>query len=100
MEMNVKDNRIFRVTTDIESHNKGTLCAGGRFGFDLVHHEDRLVSSLRRDGELKPASWKMPWFCRRSTERNNTAQVRGVAGLASRLTNEDCYAFQKLFRQL
>ena len=40
MEMNVKDNRIFRITTDIDSHNKGTLCVGGRFVYDLIEHED------------------------------------------------------------
>ena len=104
MEMNVKDNRIFRVTTDIESHNKGTLCAGGRFGFDLVHHEDRLVSPLlRRDGELKPASWEdaLVFVADRLKGIILDSGPESVAGLASpRLTNEDCYAFQKLFRAI
>ncbi len=35
MELNVKDNKIFRVTSDLNSHNKGTLCAGGRFAIRL-----------------------------------------------------------------
>ena len=49
MEMNVKESRVFRITTDIETHNKGTLCVGGRFGYDLIHSEDRLLSPMVRD---------------------------------------------------
>ena len=104
LEMNVKDNRIFRVTTDIETHNNGTLCAGGRFGYDLIHHEDRLLSPLlRRDGELKPASWEdaLGFVADRLKGIMRDSGPESIAGLASpRLTNEDCYAFQKLFRAI
>jgi formate dehydrogenase alpha subunit len=104
LEMNVKDNRIFRVTTDIESHNKGTLCAGGRFGYDLVHHEGRLLSPLlNRDGALKPASWDdaVAFVADRLKKMIHDSGPESVAGLASpRMTNEDCYAFQKLFRAI
>ncbi len=102
LEMNVKDNQIFRVTTDIESHNKGTLCAGGRFGYDFVHDENRLLSPLlRHNGELKPASWEdaLTFVAGKLKKIINDSGPESVAGLASpRLTNEDCYAFQKLFR--
>ena len=102
MEMNVKDNRIFRVTTDPETHNNGTLCVGGRFGYDLVHHSDRLVSPLLRlDGELRPVSWEkaIGFVADRLKTIVKESGPDSVAGLASpRLTNEDCYAFQKFFR--
>jgi len=104
MEMNVKDNRIFRVTTDLETHNKGTLCVGGRFAYDLVHHEDRLLTPLlRQDGELKPVSWEeaLGFVSERLRKIMKDFGPDSIAGLASpRLTNEDCYAFQKFFRSV
>lgn len=102
MELNVKDNRIFRITADPESHNRGTLCVGGRFAFDLVHHKDRLDTPLlRKDGELQPVVWETALAFAATKLRDIVAESGpdAVAGLASpRLTNEDCYAFQKFFR--
>ncbi|MBI4964451.1 MAG: molybdopterin-dependent oxidoreductase [Desulfomonile tiedjei] len=102
MEINVKDNRIFRITTDLETHNKGTLCVGGRFGYDLVHHEDRLLTPLlRQGGELKPVSWEeaLGFVSGKLKQILKDTGPDSIAGLASpRLTNEDCYAFQKFFR--
>ena len=102
MEANVKDSRIFRITTNPESHNRGTLCVGGRFGFDFVHHEDRILTPLlRQNDELKPASWDEALrFMADGLKRIiRESGPESVAGLASpRLTNEDCYAFQKFFR--
>ena len=102
MEMNVKDNSIFRITTDIDSHNKGSLCVGGRFAYDLIEHEDRLLTPLLRDGEeLKPASWEdaIAFAAGKLKKIIDTSGPESVAGLISpRLTNEDCYAFQKFLR--
>jgi formate dehydrogenase (NADP+) alpha subunit len=102
LEMNVKDDKIFRVTTNIETHNQGTLCVGGRFGQDLIQHEERLVSPLlRQDGRLVPASWEDAIeYVSGALERIvKESGPDSVAGLASpRLMNEDNYAFQKFFR--
>lgn len=102
LDMNVKNDRILRVTTDIETHNQGTLCVGGRFAYDLIHHEDRLTTPLvRKNGELQPASWAeaVEYVAGRLKSVIDQAGPESVAGLASpRLTNEDCYAFQKFFR--
>lgn len=102
MEVNVKDSRIFRITTNIESHNRGTLCVGGRFAFDFIHHEDRLLTPLLRHGDsLGPASWdEAVKFTGDGLKRIiRESGPESVAGLASpRLTNEDCYTFQKFFR--
>ncbi|MBI5251428.1 MAG: molybdopterin-dependent oxidoreductase [Desulfomonile tiedjei] len=102
MEVNVKDSRIFRVTTNIESHNRGTLCVGGRFGFDFVHHKDRVLTPLlRQDDELKPSTWSeaLKFTADGLKKIIRESGPESVAGLASpRLTNEDCYAFQKFFR--
>ncbi|MDE3077252.1 MAG: (2Fe-2S)-binding protein, partial [Chloroflexota bacterium] len=40
--------------------NDGLLCALGRFGYDFIHHEDRLTMPYVRrlpEGGLEPASW-------------------------------------------
>jgi len=102
MEMNVKDGRILRITTDQETHNKGTLCVGGRFAYDLVQSPERLDSPLvRKDGQLQPVFWEQA-FSFAAQKLKQIIKESGpdsVAGLASpRLTNEDCYAFQKFFR--
>ncbi|MCA1961781.1 MAG: molybdopterin-dependent oxidoreductase [Desulfomonile sp.] len=104
MELNVKDGQVFRVTTDMDTHNKGTLCVGGRFGFDFIHSEDRLLTPLiRSNGELKPVSWEEATHFAADRLKNiiSKSGPESVAGLASaRLTNEDCYAFQKFFRSV
>lgn len=104
MELNVKNGRVFRVTTDIDSHNKGTLCAGGRFGYDLIHSTDRLLTPMvQSGGALKPVSWDEAVRFTADKLKTIVSQSgpESVAGLASaRLTNEDCYAFQKFFRSV
>jgi formate dehydrogenase alpha subunit len=102
MEINVKDGRIFRITSSIDSHNRGTLCVGGRFGYDLVHSADRLDSPLlRKDGKLEPVFWEagLGYVAENLKRIIKDSGPDSVAGLASpRLTNEDCYTFQKFFR--
>ncbi len=56
---------------------------------------------VRKNGVLTPVSWQEAMsFVSRELKRIITKSgPESVAGLASpRLTNEDCYAFQKLFR--
>ena len=104
MEMNVKDDKIFRITTDPTSHNNGNLCVGGRFGYDLVHNKDRLVSPLlRREGTLRPVFWEeaLSFVSEKFKKIIMESGPDSIAALASpRLTNEDCYAFQKFFRSV
>ncbi len=104
MEMNVKDGRIYRITSDINTHNRGTLCVGGRFGYDLVHHKGRLETPLLKErGELRPVVWEtaLSFVSRRLKQIMEEYGPESVAGLASpRLSNEDCYAFQKFFRSV
>ncbi len=104
MEMNVKDNKIFRITTNPATHNNGNLCVGGRFGYDLIHNKDRLISPLlRKDGELRPVFWEeaLSYVSQKLQKIIKESGPESVAGLASpRLTNEDCYAFQKFFRSV
>ena len=58
--LNVQDDQILSVTPKVDnSVNLGKLCLKGHFGFDFVHHRDRLTTPLiRKDGELVEASWE------------------------------------------
>ncbi len=48
-DLNVKDNHIIRVTSNPKAPVNGmALCVKGRYGYDFVHHPDRLVKPLVR----------------------------------------------------
>jgi predicted molibdopterin-dependent oxidoreductase YjgC len=58
-ELNVKDNRIIRVTSTVKAAVNGNhLCVKGRYGYDFVHHAERLTKpKVRRyllEGKKKP----------------------------------------------
>jgi len=80
--------------------NSETLCARGRFGYDIVHHADRLTEPmLKKDGRLQPVSWDEALA--EVGERLRPADPAAVGGIASaRLTNEELYLFQRLFRNV
>jgi NADH-quinone oxidoreductase subunit G len=80
--------------------NSETLCARGRFGYDIIHHPDRLTTPLlRRNGELEAATWDEALAV--ISEHLKPADPLKIGGIASaRLTNEELYLFQKLFRNL
>jgi formate dehydrogenase major subunit/formate dehydrogenase alpha subunit len=57
-DLNVKDNKIVRVTSNPNAPVNGMhLCVKGRYGYDFVHHPDRLTRPMVRryllDGETK-----------------------------------------------
>jgi formate dehydrogenase alpha subunit len=61
--LEVKDNKIIKVDSAWDGpSNHGWTCVKGRFGYDFVHHEDRLTKPLVRkyllDGKKKPAAKK------------------------------------------
>ncbi|MFO7576874.1 MAG: molybdopterin-dependent oxidoreductase [Pelovirga sp.] len=99
IDLHVKNNEIYRVTSEDEgTSNQGTLCIGGFFGYSYVNSGKRLT--VPRVGE-KDVSWDVALdevvaqIRRISRESGATA----IAGLASpRLSNEENYLFQKMFR--
>jgi len=84
---------------DIDPVNWGWLCDKGRFSSQAVISEERLGEPLVRDGaNLAPAKWSDA--LRRFTKALDDAsgpRTIGVIG-GSRLTNEDAYAWAKLFK--
>ncbi len=56
-KVHVKDNKILYVDGRDGPANNNRLCVKGRFGFDYIHHPDRLTKPLiRRDGVPKDAN--------------------------------------------
>jgi formate dehydrogenase alpha subunit len=107
IELNVKDNRIVKVTSPAGSVvNKGRLCAKGRFGFDFVHSEERLTKPLirvgeRGEGKFRDASWEeaLDLVARRLSEIKKESGPDSLAFLSSaKCTNEENYLMQKLAR--
>jgi formate dehydrogenase major subunit len=118
-DVHVKDNRILYVDGRNGPANENRLCVKGRFGFDYIHHPDRLTKPLiRREGvakdptmELKSSDWGTV-FREASWEEaldvaagglKRIADSHGGAALAgfgsAKGSNEEAYLFQKLIRQ-
>ena len=99
--------------------NSNRLCVKGRFGFDYIHHPDRLTKPLiRRDGVTKDANLQIKReeiskYFREATWEEALAHAagglkkvhaakgsEGIAGFGSaKGSNEEAYLFQKLIRQ-
>ena len=101
--LNVKEDRIVKVTSDREKGmNKGWTCVKGRFGFDYVHSPDRLSTPLVRDnGDLQPAGWD------EALDRVATGLTKVKDGygpdavgflVSAKCTNEENYLLQKIAR--
>jgi len=117
LELNVRDNRIVRVTSFRDAPVNGlSLCVKGRYGYDFVHHPDRLTKPrVRRyllDGSPRPADGRGEWVevdwdtalditARKLREIRDTYGADAIGFLSSaKCTNEENYLLQKLARQV
>ncbi len=128
-DLNVKDNRIVRVTSNPDAPVNGlALCVKGRYGYDFVHHPDRLTKPRVRkylldegrttnderrtppsSSVLRPSSpWvETDWDTALKIVAAKLAAVKRDSGpdaigvLASaKCTNEENYLMQKFARQV
>ena len=115
---NIKDNRILYVDGRDGPSNHGRLCVKGRYGFDYVHHKQRLTKPLiRKPGVPKHADFSMDpanplehfreatWeealdlAATRLKTIRDTQGRQALCGFGSaKGTNEEAYLFQKLVR--
>jgi len=99
IDINVQGNEIFRITSDDEgTTNKGNLCIGGFFGYGYVNSAERLTEPVV--GGV-PVAWDLALeTVVAEIDKVKAADgAEAIAGLSSpRLTNEENYLFQKLFR--
>lgn len=79
--------------------NKGVLCVKGRFGStDYINHPDRLTTPLvRKDGELKEASWDEALSVVAMAFKKTPRGAFGALASA-KVPNEDNYVMQKFTR--
>ena len=117
--VHVKEDRILYVDGRDGPANVNRLCVKGRFGFDYVHHADRLTKPLvRRDdapkaGDLQIGRRDVAKYFREATwEEALERAASGLKGILDRdggpalagfgsakCSNEEAYLFQKLVRQ-
>ena len=117
LDLNVRDGRIIRVTAGSDSTlNRRQLCVKGRYGYDYVHHEDRLTRpQVRRyllEGRPRPAGGRdelvpVDWETALNVIADHFTRIKAESGpdavamLASaKCTNEENYLIQKLARQV
>ena len=118
-KVHVKDDKIIAIDGRDGPANNNRLCVKGRFGFDYIHHADRLKKPLiRRDGVAKDANMDLrsgDWnkVFREATWEEALAKAasglkaihsrdggKAIAGFGSaKCSNEEAYLFQKLIRQ-
>ena len=116
--VHVKDNKIVAVDGRDGPANNNRLCVKGRFGFDYIHHPDRLTKPLiRRDGAAKDPKMQLrredvskvfreaTWEEALSFAAGGLKTIHGrdggdaLAGFGSaKGSNEEAYLFQKLIR--
>ena len=118
LDYHVKYNEIVRVEGRDGPANHERLCVKGRYGYDYVHHRQRLTRPLiRKQGIAKTADFVMdpadPLAVFREASWEEALQVAGgtlkrirdehggkaLAGFGSaKGSNEEAYLFQKLVR--
>lgn len=101
--LNVRNDKVIKVTSDYYAPvNERNLCIKGRFGYEFIHHADRLTTPLIRKGDdFIPASWDtaLDLIAKRFQKLVNKHGPSAVGGLSSsRCTNEENYLFAKWVR--
>jgi len=102
-DLNVKDDHIVNVTSNPDAPVNGmALCVKGRFGWDFVHHPDRLTRPLIRQGDdFVEASWDeaLDLIASRLGKIKEESGPDSIAFLASaKCTNEENHVIQKFAR--
>ena len=114
---NVKNNHIQYIEGRDGPANKSRLCVKGRYGFDYVHHPDRLKKPLIRRNDAKKTSelidpsnidkyfrevsWEeaLDYVANGLIDIKNTKGPEALAGFGcAKGSNEEAYLVQKLVR--
>ena len=94
----VRDEKVLRVLArENDEVDDGWLCDKGRFAYQAMHVDERIIEPLVRDGgELRPVSWE------RALEiAGGLARHRGRVGtlVGGQATNEEGFLLQRLLRE-
>ncbi len=118
-DLNVKNNRIIRVTSNHNAPVNGMhLCVKGRYGYDFVHHPDRLTrprvrrylleDGTRPDHRSDRSEWvEVDWDTALNITARKLAQLRDTHGgdsigvlTSAKCLNEENYLMNKFARQV
>lgn len=119
LDLNVKEDRIIRVTSNPDAPVNGMqLCVKGRYGYDFVHHADRLKrpqvrrylleEGVKVEANAAARQWvDVDWptalnlVAKKMVQAKQAAGGAGLGVLASaKCTNEENYLMQKFARQV
>jgi formate dehydrogenase major subunit/formate dehydrogenase alpha subunit len=118
MDLNVSDGQIVRATSTPEAPVNGmALCVKGRFGYDFVHHDDRLKRPqvrryLLEGGEKgKGKNWdekvEVDWDVALNISARRLREIRDTHGpdsigvlTSAKCLNEENYLMNKFARQV
>jgi len=95
--------RVVNITTKAEAGvNQGSLCVKGRFGYDFIHHPERLGKpKIKKSEGLVDTSWDeaLTLAAKKLQEIKEKYGPQSIGGISSsRATNEENYLFQKWMR--
>lgn len=101
--LKVRNDKVIGVESDYDAPvNKGNLCIKGRYGYDFIHHKDRITTPLIKEGDgFREASWDeaLELVARRFNELIDEFGADTVGGFSSsRCTNEENYLLAKWVR--
>ncbi|SDP44760.1 4Fe-4S binding domain-containing protein [Desulforhopalus singaporensis] len=101
--LKVKDNKVVGVDSDFDAPvNHGNLCIKGRYGYDFIHHGDRITTPLIREKDgLREASWDeaLDLVASRFKQLIKEYGADAVGGFSSsRCTNEENFLLAKWVR--
>lgn len=107
IKLESKKGKVVRIEAD-EGYdigiNEGNLCAKGRLGHGIIHNDQRIESPLMNmGGTFQTVTWEtaLETIADRMQTTMNRSGPDSLAGIGSeKLTNEENYLFQKLFRSL
>jgi formate dehydrogenase alpha subunit len=117
LDLHVRNGRIIRVTTRGESPVNGLqLCVKGRYGYDFVHHADRVTRpQVRRyllEGRPRPPGGRDDWMpvdwdtaldliaAKLSAIKAESGPDAVAICASAKCTNEENYLMQKFARQI
>jgi predicted molibdopterin-dependent oxidoreductase YjgC len=103
IDLNIVDGRVVKITGNEEGiANQGSLCVKGRFGYEFIHHPDRLTTPLiKEDGQFREATWEqaLELVAQRLGQIKAEHGPDAIGGFSSaRCTNEENYLMQKFMR--
>lgn len=103
LDLNVKDGKVIGATSNSSSIVNGRwLCVKGRFGYNFIHHPDRLNKPLvRKNGVLEEVEWEeaLTYTAEKflALKKQYGADTFGILSSA-RITNEENYLVNKFAR--